>query len=317
VYGERVAGVVRVLSFCLVVSVGLSLITVHSVYGDIQESARRFGRDMLKLKDVLGPPQAVHFNGATLYAGGRHVDMGVKEFLDRFQTHCEDRSAGIEEEFAKVPAERVHSLPEEWRNPKRLGMMRTEAGDREGALACIVHPEGAKGVGQLLERIGRFIETGDVSQIGHLRFVFAKKNEEKGGADVVTVWNDGPLNVEQILMGEGDAPGRDTQDAPRAPNSRRVISAEVEGAPYALRSYESSDSSEAVLAFYDRTMGTYGWQPFRPPAEERQTLGDQRVFVKNDAVLFVLVEDEGSGAQFEVVEMGTRGAIEAKVIDPQ
>jgi len=316
--GFHLAGVVRVVFFCTVVSMAFTVLTIRSVYAAMKESATRIGRDMLKLKDVLGPAQAVHLNGTTIFAGGRHLDMGVKEFLDRFEQHCEERSAGIEQDLEKLPALRKRAVADEWRNGRRLGVMRTEADDKEGSLSCIVHPEGASGVFDLVSRIAAFMETGDVSRIGHLRFVFAKKNEELGGSDIVTLWNDGPFNVEQMLANEGDVPGRDTEAAPRLPDSRRIVSAEVEGVPYALRTYESSRSLSAVLEFYDHDMPGWGWKPAALPPEAREDARNQRVFVRNNAALFIEAADDGGPTTtFQVIEMGSRGALQVEVAEPQ
>jgi hypothetical protein len=311
--GVRFAGVLRVLCLSALVSFAFTAFTARSVYGEMQETALRVGRDMLKLKDVLGPPQKLVFNGATLYAGGRHLPISVKEFLDRFEQHCEERSAGFEEDFRLIPPEKLRLLPEEWRRPQSLGVMRKEAGDKEGVLSCIVHPEGAKGVRDLITRIGAFMETGDASQIGHLRFVFAKKNEERGGCDVVTVWNDGPFNIDQILATDGDAPGRDTEGAPRPPGTRRVMSAEVEGVSHAYRAYESADSSESLLDFYDKNMQSWGWEAVDGPADDEGLLRHQRAFLKDNAVLFIEAEREGATTKLQVVEMGSRGALQVEV----
>jgi hypothetical protein len=311
--GIRLAGIVRVAGFCTVVSFAFTALTVRSVYGEMEETTLRVGRNMLKLKDVLGPPQMLVFNGATIYAGGRHVPMSVKEFLDRFEEHCEEHSAGFEEDFRSIPRDKLKLLPEEWQHPKRLGVMRKEAGDREGSLSCLVHPDGAKGVRELVTRIRAFMETGDASRIGHLRFVFAKKNDEIGGSDVVTVWNEGAFNIDQILAADGDAPGRDTEGAPRPPETRRVVSADMQGTPYAYRGYESNQSVEALLDFYDKNMEGWGWEAVTPPTDEEGVLRHQRAFLKDNAVLFIDGEREGETTKLQVVEMGSRGAVRVEV----
>jgi len=313
----RFWGAVRVIAFLSFVSFTMTAFTLRSVYGDVKESAFRLGRDMLKLGDVLGPPQPVLLNGATIYAGGRHVNVGVKEFLDRFEKDCEERSAGFEDDLRMVPPDRLRALPDEWRHPERLGVMRLEADDKEGMLSCLVRPDDARGVRALLARMQAFIETGDASRMGHVHFVFARKNERLGGSDVVTVWNDGPLQIDQIFEAEHDVPGRDTEGAPRPPGTRRVLSAEVQGVPYGYRVYESEQSSANVLAFYDKAMSDWGWEPFAAPPDDEGTLDHQRAFLKGNAALFIDAESDGDKTTLQVVEMGSRGAVQVEVKEPR
>ena len=66
---------------------------------------------------------------------------------------------------------------------------------------------------------------------------------------------------------------------PRPSGARRILSASITGAPYALRLYEVADGEEA-LAVYEHTMTALGWSRIDDAASAR-------VFAKGDVHVFV------------------------------
>jgi hypothetical protein len=319
--GERLRfwGTLRVLVYLTVVSFGFTVFSLRSVYGDVSESALAVGREMLKMQDVLGPPQPVVLNGTTMFVGGRHVDMSVKQVLDRFESYCGDNAGGFEDEFAKLPAKAKAKLPEYLRDARHFGTLRNEVDEEEGVLSCLVAPEGSRGFEGLIARAKAFMESGDVGKIGKLRYVFAKKNSKAGGSNIVTLWHEGSFNVQKMLFSDGDVPGRDTQDLPRPEAGVRVLSADVPGTGYGLRAFETPRSSSEVLRHYEETLPALGWseQPL-PSGDEGQLMGDggSRAFIRNGAVVFVSAEGEGNRTLVTMAEMGTRGAVTARASVP-
>jgi hypothetical protein len=270
----------------------------------------RVGRDLLPIADVLGTPQPVVVNGATFFVGGRYVDSTVKEVLDRYDSYCQRYSGGFEDEFAKVPPKKLAALPPAIRDPKRFGVMRNEIED-EGVLACLAQPEESKGFRGLVERVQRFSETGDLSSIGHLRYVYARKSRTKPGTHLISVWIDGPINARDMLLSEGDAPGRDSDEIPRPKDSKRVITAEAKGTPYSMRCYETKELPESILAFYDEVLPSLGWKEIPPSKEADAELVRKttRSFTKKGAVSYVIAAHDQGGTYVQIVEMGTRGTV--------
>jgi hypothetical protein len=300
-----------VLAYAMVVSFAFTAVSVRSVYGDVEKSALAVGREMLKLKDVLGPPQPIVLNGTTMFVGGRHVAQSVHEVLDRFERYCGDNAGGFEEEFAKVPSAQLDKLPEWQRSARHIGTLRSEVDDEEGFLSCIVAPEGSRGFHGLVSRAEAFASTGDLGKIGKLRYVFAHKNPKAGGADLVTLWHEGSFDVMKMLFSSGDVPGHDTVSLPRPTGSIRVLSAEVPGTGYGLRAFETKQPATEVLASYDTTLPALGWNPQPTPGgpEGELMAESSRAFIRNGAVVFVSAISEKGGTFVELAEMGTRGAV--------
>jgi hypothetical protein len=308
---SRLWGTVRVLTYAMLVSFAFTALSLRSVYGDVESSALAVGREMLKLKDVIGPPQPIVLNGTTMFVGGRHVAHSVHEVLDRFEQYCGDNAGGFEQEFAKVPAAQLDKLPEWQRSARHIGTIRSEVDDEEGFLSCVVAPEGSRGFRGLVSRAEAFAETGDLGKIGKLRYVFAHKNAKAGGADLVTLWHEGSFDVMKMLFSSGDVPGHDTVSFPRPTGSIRVLSAEVPGTGYGLRAYETKQPAADVLSSYDSTLPALGWDPQPTPhGPEGELMAESsRAFIRGGAVVFVSASAEKGGTFVELAEMGTRGAV--------
>jgi hypothetical protein len=91
----------------------------------------------------------------------------------------------------------------------------------------------------------------------------------------------------------------------------------VGGAPYGYRVYESDESSASLLSFYDKTMPDWGWEAYEAPPGDGGKLAHQRVFLKGNAALFIDVDVDGPKTALQVVEMGSRGALQLEVPEPR
>jgi hypothetical protein len=60
-------------------------------------------------------------------------------------------------------------------------------------------------------------------------------------------------------------------------------------------------------------MPVWGWEAVETPFDEEGLLRHQRAFLKNDAVLFLDADTSGGATELQVVEMGSRGALEVQV----
>ena len=56
--------------------------------------------------------------------------------------------------------------------------------------------------------------------------------QDAAGHLVVTAWTSGPLLMDSVFPTSGDAPGTDPEQAGRPPESRRLMTAGVDGSPY-------------------------------------------------------------------------------------
>jgi hypothetical protein len=309
---SKLAGAVRVLAYCLVVSLVFACFSLRSVLADVREASLRFGADLLKLGDMLGKPQPVVINGIRVFVGATHVDLSVKQALDRFQQYCEDHGQGFQEEFDKLSDAQRAKLPEALQKPERLGIFRSEAEDREGFLACLVAPPGSHGVSGVIARVEGFLESGDMARVGNVRYVFARKNV-KAGSDLVTVWNEGPVSLTNMFFAEGDVPGSDIDGVQRPPDSVRIFDAQVLSGGYGIRAYKTHDSGARVLAGFEQRLSKLGWKLSQVPTTDTGAPIDPsvRTFARDGAAIFVSQDEGPEGTVATVIQMGTRGSVEA------
>src|SRR5262249_24528959 len=136
-----------------------------------------------------------------------------------------------------------------------------------------------------------------------LRYLFAEKTES-GRTHLLAVWTDGPFNMYALFPNTpGDTPGTDPKDAPRPPNSVRVLTADVEGTPYGVRVYDSTSKPEEVAAAYDAQMGGRGWTPILYDAEDP---AGARVYTRPGSKLMVFTETNAGHTVVSLVDMSVR-----------
>lgn len=314
--GGRLRAISRALAYITVVSFAFSLVSLRSVYGRVRDASLEIGRDLLPLKSILGPAQPLLINGAKVFVGARHVDESVGDVVERFEAYCEEQSGNLAEDLERLDPSQQAELPSEFRRPNRLGILRNDAGD-EAAIACIAAPQGSRGIDGFITRAQNLLSTGDLGELGRLRYLFARKNQKAGGTDVITLWQEGSFPIMRMLFPEEDVPGSDTESVPRPQGSMRVLSAEVPGTGYGMRAYATSESAERVLQGYEESLPLLGWV-HRPPPDvpESEVMSDGvRTFTKEDAAIYIIADDSEGRTIVQVVEMGTRGSVVTHAAD--
>jgi hypothetical protein len=322
----RWAGVARVAAYLGLVNLGVSYLLMRSAYAGAEKNMSRFGAQLAKElgAELVGEPQGVSVNGQMLFLAAKETTLSVKSVLDQFDANCVARSGGLREQFAKLPGfeQRALVLPESMRDPGRIGIVRSDAGnadsnETEAHLVCIAQPENGGGVAGAVARVKEFLATSDVSRLGDMRYVAARKMED-GKTQVIAIWTEGVFNIEAMFPTQGDAPGTDAPDVPRPPAALRRLSAVVPGRPYAIRSYDSQLPGDQVLAFYDRSLDASGWQtrpsaiddtgPLLHPSETRAFTRDGR------ALLISAKENEPGITSVTTIELGTLDHVVARVV---
>lgn len=325
----RWAGIARVALYVGAVNLGVTYLLMRSAYAGAERAVQRFGVQLTKELggQLVGEPQAVSVDGQLMFLAAKETALPVKSVLDQFDGHCEAHSGGLREEFAKIPGfeQRKWALPESMRDPGRIGIIRSDAGhasasETEGHLVCIAQPGNGGGVAGVVERVKEFLATGDVSRIGDMRYVAARKMAD-GKTQVIAVWTEGAFNIEAMFPDRGDAPGSDAPDVPRPPEAIRRLSAVVPERPYAVRSYDSTLAPAEVLTFYDRKLTAAGWET-RPSAlsdagpELRPD--ETRAFTRDGRALLVSAKLQGPGeTSVTTIELGTLERVVTRVATPR
>lgn len=296
------ARALRLALFLVCCQVVFTLMLARHVNAQVKNLMLTVGSQLMQLGEpgAARPPRTLMLNGTELrlrVQTARNRKLG--EVLDTFERRCRERSG----RFHELLTERSVELTQ----PQRElldGVIRADAG-RAGMVACLDVGEARLGVGELLERVHRFLRSGDVSDIGYVRYVRA----EQDGADVFLVmfWNDGPFNIRRMFPTSGDAPGVDIPGLPRPPKSRRVLSAWEEGEGPALNLYEVEGmSADASDRHYRATLAEQGWHALNPESSgTRKTRG---LMVMRGGLTAVLASsDTERGSLISVLPMDDKG----------
>lgn len=312
---RRVRGTIRVLTFLTLANLVLVLCWLPSVYADAEKDAQRVGLELLK---QLGPivterPEAVTINGQRMFFSSKSTPLAVPEVVERLERHCQSSTATLKREFEKLPAAAQANMPKLLRDPSRwmLASSKTED-DKVGQVACLAREGDGGGIRAFLDRVADFTEHGDVSKLGEMRYVVARRPEGATSTLVLVMWTEGSFKLPAMFPKTGDAPGRDSHVVPRPPDSVRVLTAEVGAHPYALRMYDTERSHREVLASYEQVMKDRGFTRYELPKQHADLDLNQFVgaYAKDSGGVVVVVNDTPEGKTgVSLIELGGSGFV--------
>jgi hypothetical protein len=279
---KKVIGGARVLAYGVAVSATLGFFTVHSAAADFREQGLKLGENLTELSDLLGETTEVRLNQQSIYMSTGESDEPVSVVLDRFQANCDSHPGAMKSLLDDVVAKKA--LTAQGKDPNTLTTQRNDSPDKEaGTVLCMA---GDGGKVDWKDAFRAFQQTGDLSNIGNLRYAYVQKTK-KGVTAIRTVWTEGHFNFYAILPQDksGDAPGSDAPNVPRPDNSRRIFTAEAANDQYAARYYETDDAPADALAAYDHKMAALGWEMITTDESaatthwyQNQRTGEQMVF---------------------------------------
>ncbi|HMJ15380.1 MAG TPA: hypothetical protein VK524_28385 [Polyangiaceae bacterium] len=318
----RLRAVLRMLAFFAAVSGVSVVLLLGSARAQVEKRTRDMGQKLLAQLGplVLEEPSTVTVNGQQMFMASTLTPLPADQVLARFEAHCQENSGGLEQAFGKLPSHfRGKEIPDQMRDPARWLTHRsgTAQGDL-GEITCFTRRDSSSAAG-FMDRWMRFAETGDVSEFGNMRYVVARRVTPKT-TQVLAIWTEGSFKVPDMFPEHGDAPGSDSRNAPRPPESVRLLSAEFRGQPYSARIYESRRAPAAVLAFYDGQMRERNfiaepvWKEHASDRRVTDAPSYARAFTKAGATIIVSALTDpvfGDGTQVAIAEIGTRGVIHA------
>ncbi|HYO96874.1 MAG TPA: hypothetical protein VER33_20325 [Polyangiaceae bacterium] len=307
----RVRGMLRVVVYLSCLNLAFTAVYATRAHAQAEQTVQRTGLELLRQlgPTIMGPTQGVELNGQPMFLSSQATRHSVSEVLEAFERHCEN-PAGAPTEPAPKPAVTIDT----W-DFSRLLISRLEEQDGSvGQVGCVAARERDKTFDGFVKRLAKFVSTLDLAELGDMRYAVARRDKKTGVTQVLAMWTEGSLNIPAMFPAAGDAPGSDSRHAPRPPEAVRVLSAEVNDHPYALRQYDTSKSVSEVLDFYTRSMPARGWRTAPLPAQPgTPTLNDNlRVFMEGGAAILVVanVTPEGKTG-VSLVELGTAGHVRA------
>jgi len=315
----RLRGCLRVLAFLASANLIATAFMLPQARANAEDAAKRSGLALLQQLGpaLVGPPQVASINGQRMSLASKLTPLGVGDVLERFEQNCREHSADLARELAAMPeANRaLGTLPADLRDPSRWLSSRQLAKDgKAGQVACIARRDSGGGIKGLVDRVARFATTGDLAEIGDARYVVARRDEPSGQTHVLAMWTEGSFNIPAMFPDQGDAPGSDSRYAPRPPDARRVLSAELDAQPYALRMYDTTRSHAEVLSYYEKQLDARGFRisPLPDGSPELDLNDYVRAFSK-DGVAIIVVTHQTPAEQTGVslIELGSLGFVKA------
>ena len=236
--------------------------------------------------------EVLQLNGARLRITTAMHDASLEDVLDRADAHCRERDGRLEEQLEGALG----------REGEALSPVVRAQGETRGYVACFgmrleVSPEGVAALAQ------RFLDTGDLTSIGTLHYVYARASET--GTHVVTVESAGPVRPLEMFPAEGDAPGADPSVVTRPTGLRRLLSASVEARPYGIAAYElASRDPRDVLAEYRADLTRRGWREHTHDAWS-DARGEGSIVAERDGAITAVIASRDAEDAIAIAVMTT------------
>ena len=252
---RRMGQVLLVALFLGVVAGGWAY---HRARAQVGEALMGLGPQMMAYAGARSQdaPRDLVLNGEVIRFSSGTADRTAGEVLDFFEARCAESDGGLYEQVRAVHEAQPDIVPA----PSDRGMALREDNGARGYVACIDFGSSI-GFGELTARIDRYGRSGDVSDIGEMRYVFVEQAEVDGAprTHFVAMWTAGSFNIARMFPEEGDAPGRDIEGVGRPPEARRVLTGFERGVPYAMSVYQSRDDEADLERFYRRSLEREGF----------------------------------------------------------
>ncbi|MFO0630617.1 MAG: hypothetical protein U0325_34005 [Polyangiales bacterium] len=262
----------RLLAFVFVGTSVASVASMRAARAQVNEGMQRLARQLMPYAEqgAMHTPKRVLLNGQTLQLATGTTQDGVGAVLDWYETQCARRGGGITRELVRTnPALGGAAFNQLWaRMGRRSGAFEVmrEGDERQGYVACLDMGEDVRGDG-LARRISAFVNSGDLSRLGHMRYAYVQR--ASSGTRIVTVATDGHFDLLHMFPARGDAPGQDIDGLGRYPGMRRVLSAREEGVANTLGMYAVDAPLAQVRDWYRNTLPSRGWSLAELPRDRR------------------------------------------------
>lgn len=250
----------------LVQLVGLAVLA-RSASANARETLLQLSHWLRELPGVVAnTPTELWLNSARFTLASGTSALSPTALLDQLEHHCgENAGVGIPQRALSQLAAETADSPLPSALPNARGVFRSQDGD-EGIVLCFAHEADET---SLAERLGALAETGDLSELGELRY-FWVQGSEAGRSVFLSVSSRGSLRLFDLFPASGDAPGEDLREFPRPEDGRRTLSAGVPGMGR-LASYELQGAEGAIRQRYQEQLVQSGWTA-RPVGTEANSL---------------------------------------------
>ncbi|MFZ5896379.1 MAG: hypothetical protein ACOY0T_35320 [Myxococcota bacterium] len=291
------------VQLCLAV-IGAVLLLATGTYAAYRakDSATQLGAQILNSVDVSSG-EAIEFNGARFYFSANVVNDSVHSVVERAEKICDQENKDLANEL--TPA--LSRLPESALGgqklmPSKLLTLQSEGSSSVGEVGCFRRRHG--NASRFLDRVKRFAETLDFSELGSLSYVRAERYGDK--TLVRTLWSEGPLSLKNVFPAEGDAPGEDLRDIPRPSGATRILSARIVGTERRVVGYDTTLPLARLNDFYASELRSSGWKELDLGAKEPINERASRAFERADRRVLLALTPSSHGTSATLVELAER-----------
>ena len=268
----------------------------------ISETFFEIGEQMMRYEAARhqDAPRNLSVNGQHFRLSSGTVYQSLDQVLSTFERRCADLDGGITAQL-----ESLTETHPELDETSSVSVLRDQTNE-EGWVACL-DMRSSVNLGEIVERLRSYNESGNVADIGHVRYVFAEEGEHNGQTSThfVGMWTTGDFNLDVMFPESGDAPGEDVQGVRRPPASRRVLSGAEEGTPHRIVVYQSAQSEAELHAFYTRSLVQDGWRLIETDSSTGARNAPPTLFAEyNDRMITIILRsDEQTGATAAIFDM--------------
>lgn len=285
---RRIAQVLLVATLAGVIGGGWAY---HRARAQVSDGFFDLGAQMMRYAQARhqDAPRDLMLNGQRIRFSSGTAQKTADEVLDFFEARCASVDGELMEQVETFRAQHPDRT-QDTGSP----VLREDTGSA-GYVACLDLGESSLGVTELAERLRRFGETGDVHDVGDMRYVFVEEYEHEGRttSHFVAMWTNGTFNVNRMFPERGDAPGRDVEGVARPPESRRVLSSWERGEPYTISVYHTRTDEAELESFYRAALFRDGWSLLDTESRE----GPRTIIAEQGErmITIVLATDRESG----------------------
>mgnify|MGYP001812920903 FL=1 len=177
-------------------------------------------------------PRFARLNGVEIAFRTQTVEASLIDVLEHFRKVCREPGSSA--------SPLVESL-------SRFAT-RTAIGHDHGYVACL--RLGVASLRSLAARFARFVQTGDLADLGGLRYAYAHRARTDAARTLLfTLWSDGSLPLGSLIPRAGlDSPGEDLPGVPRPEGATRLLSFHETAAPSRIAVYRNRGQAPADAA---------------------------------------------------------------------
>jgi len=255
----------RVGAAASVIVIFFTLVFVKQVNAQMNDLAVHFGDELARLPGeqalsgaIDGDFYRVSINGAHANVSSGVTKSDVATVLADMFADCTDHADGMVDDFKDLRHAVQPGAKRARTGAPGFSAVKELVDNDKGYVVCFANGHEVSQL-EAFPLVREAATTGDLTRLGHVRYVTAKKQKD-GSTLVVAVWTNSPFNVKTMFPKEGDTPGSDPVGIARPAGSRRLLTSTVEGAPAAVRVYEVPMNEDEAMAFYSEALPKAGYQ---------------------------------------------------------